>query len=73
VNRATLAACLLIVHAPDGTSLWVQAESVSVIKPVTKHRDHVAKDTVSVLTVSGKSFGVTEAPERIADMVEGCK
>lgn len=64
--------CLLIFHGPDGGELWFRADAIDLIRPGTKHQDHVAQHVNSVLYVGGKGQGVMESARDAAHMIDQC-
>jgi hypothetical protein len=65
--------CLILVHSSDGNRLFIESAAISVLKPAPIYHDHVTRGTRTIVYMSsGKSFGVTETEEDIAQGLKGC-
>jgi hypothetical protein len=72
---ATIAVCILVLHAPDGSELLVQSDIIRVIRPITAaHREHVAPGTNSVLYLGVRQagFAVIETAAQVLQLVRDC-
>jgi hypothetical protein len=69
---ATLA-CLLVFHSPDGSEILVEKAAIKVIKPIdTKHHDHIAAGTGSIVYtgVRPNGFGIMETTRDVVSMIK---
>jgi hypothetical protein len=65
--------CLLLLHSPDGSEIWIESNAINVIKSGVPHRDHIAKGTGTVVyTTTGKNFGIRENDGDVARMIKSC-
>jgi hypothetical protein len=72
-SRVLPVVCLILVHSSDGGSLWVESEAITVLKPLlSKHQDHLARGTRTLVYTAGKVFGVRESEEDIERMIKSC-
>lgn len=69
-----LVLCLILFHSSDGSLIWISADAITVVKPVSaQHVDHLARGTQAVVyTVTGRTFAVREGDEAIVDKVNSC-
>lgn len=65
--------CVLLLHGPDGSALYVLSESVKAIRPIAeRHRDHVALGIRAVIYtgVSSTGFGVAEEAGEVLRLIK---
>lgn len=70
--RVAAVACVLTLHAPDGSELLILSDAIRAIRPINaRHHDHVAQGIHSVLYigVTPNGFGVTETAPEILEMM----
>jgi hypothetical protein len=66
--------CLVIFHAPDGSSVSVEKQHIAAIRPITEAiKEHLAPGTKSLLYVGAHKIGITETLEEAETMLEGCE
>lgn len=64
--------CVLALHGPDGSALYVLSDSVKAIRPIAaRHRDHVASGIRAVIYtgVSPTGFGVAEEAGEVLRLI----
>jgi hypothetical protein len=64
--------CLLLLHSPDGSELWIESNAITVIKSGVPHRDHIAKGIGTVVYTAKGNFGIREADGDVAKMIKSC-
>lgn len=66
------AACMAILHTPEGHELRIEIQHIEAVRPVEHLRGHVAHETGSVVYLSSKNFGVTETVEQVQNAIRNC-
>jgi hypothetical protein len=65
--------CLLHLHAPDGSDVYVERQNIAVVRPVTPTiAKQVAHGSRSIIYSAGGRYGVTETPQQMAQLVKQC-
>lgn len=70
-------ACLLALHAPDGSGLSIESDAITAVRPVAaQHAPHVASNVNAVIYMGGAGsggFGVAESRIEVLRMIQECK
>ena len=66
--------CIFMLHSPDGGSLWLQGDFITVIQKVSKYQDHMALGSNTILHMaSGRRWIVRETEVDILLLIKECK
>ena len=72
----SIAFCIITFHSPDGTELFVQADTIRIVRPIVtdKHEGLVVKGINSIIYtgVRPNGFGIKEHPDEVIKAIKDC-
>ena len=70
-------ACMLLLHAPDGSGLSIESDAITAVRPITPHwTPHIAANARAVVYTGGASsggFAVVESRAEVLRRIGECK
>jgi hypothetical protein len=64
--------CLAIFHVPDGREIRIDTAHVSAIRSAEGFGHHLAPGTRTIISLGSQNYGVTETPDEVEAIIEGC-
>jgi len=71
---ALMMPCMLHLHAPDGSELFIETLNIAAARPVTPSiAKQVAHGSRTIIYSAGGRYGIMETMQQIADMARQCE